>query len=110
LALADEYRARVDHELNRGEISKLLDDSGADLRREGPRGLAPRGAAAAARAAAVTAVTPDPGDAYGGDVDQSQNASNSNATSQTAGAYSKAWQLWPRNEARGNDEKEVMDR
>jgi hypothetical protein len=52
----------------------------------------------------------DSGDAYGGDVTQSQNASNSNETTQNAYAWSKAWQLWPRNEVRGNDEKEVIAR
>ena len=50
----------------------------------------------------------DSGDAYGGDVNQSQNASNSNGTSQNANAYSKAWQLFPRNEVRGNEQKGVM--
>jgi hypothetical protein len=52
----------------------------------------------------------DSGDAYGGDVTQSQNASNSNSTSQSAYAISKAWQLYPRNEVRGNDKKGVMAR
>jgi hypothetical protein len=50
------------------------------------------------------------GDAYGGDVDQTQNASNSNGTSQDADASSEAWQLFPRNEVRGNHDKEVMAR
>ena len=50
------------------------------------------------------------GKAAGGDVNQSQNASNSNGTSQNANAVSKAWQLFPSNEVRGNNEKGVMAR